>query len=162
MTKKLLLTCLLLLATGFVLADKHGSEDWRKAASDREKLQNLIKVMPGTSTIMVEMGERYRNLYWAGQQDKWEFAEYQLEEIESLIETLMITRPARAATSQDFLDQAMKPLETAIENKNKSAFLRGFDNLHQQCMTCHKRNDHAFIVLPAKPAQGNSLVLEVK
>jgi hypothetical protein len=100
---------------------------------------------------MIEVGERYQDLYWAARLGKWAFAEYQLEEIESLVELLQTTRPGRAATAQVFLDQGLSGFEAAFEKQDADAFDRAFANLHSQCMACHVANDHAFIELPEQP-----------
>ena len=76
-------------------------DDWRKSSATKEKINNLVKVIPSTSDIMFQMGERYKNFYWAAKQGKWEFAEYQMEEMQSLIRTLTITRPKRKATAEN-------------------------------------------------------------
>lgn len=133
--------------------------DWRKTGSDKQKLNNVVKVMPGASNIMLQMGERYKNLYWAGMQEKWKFAEYQVEEMQSLIKTLTITRPKRAATAEKFLKAAFGGFPVAIENKSWSAFTQAFESMRQACMECHVENDHAFVTLSKKPSKVGSPVL---
>ena len=151
------------LCAGAVVADsgKEGDRDWRKQASLEDKVGQLIKALPSTANIMIEMGERYQDLYWAAKQGKWEFAEYQLEEIESLVELLQITRPGRAATARDFLDRGLRGFEPAFEAQDWKAFQGAFRNLHEQCMACHVDNDHGFIVVPPKPVRSNSLILNM-
>ena len=148
----------LLLAPFSYAADT--APDWRQTATTNDKVKNLTEVMPGASTLMLQMGDRYRNMYWAGKLGKWEFAEYQLEEIEEIVKTLMITRPARAATAQDFLDTGLQSFPEAFKKKDWKTFKTAFEKMHAQCMTCHARNDHEFITLPKVPTMGNSLVLE--
>ena len=53
---------------------------------DAERLQKLVELVPGTAHWMIEMGDRDQNMYWAAKQGKWEFATYQSEEIEKLVE----------------------------------------------------------------------------
>ena len=134
--------------------------DWRKTGSHDEKLNNVIKVIPSTADIMFQMGERYRNLYWAGKQGKWEFAHYQTEEMQSLIKELILTRPNRAATAQAFLLDAFKDFENAIAQKDWPEFQDAFALMRERCMTCHRQNEHAFIVLNKKPPKGNSPALD--
>ncbi len=134
--------------------------DWRHKADSSNKLNNLIQVMPGASVIMQQMGERYRNLYWAAKQGKWEFAEYQIEEMQDLIETLTITRPKRAKTATKFMQTAFTLFPAALKEKNWQRFSTAFENMQKQCMICHVANDHAFIVLPEQPRMGNSPVLD--
>lgn len=155
------LAALMMMTTA--VADDHKQKDWRKDGSDAEKLENVIKATPSASRIMIEMGERYQNLYWAGKQGKWEFAEYQVEEMEALVKLLQLTRPSRAATAQDFLEaDAFEQLEEALEKKEWGAFYKAFDHMRAQCMICHARNDHAFITLPEHPATATSPVLNLK
>jgi len=152
---------LTLLLAPLTHAGESTTPDWRQTASSDEKVKNLTKVMPGASTLMLQMGERYRNMYWAGKLGKWEFAEYQVEEIEEIVKTLIITRPGRAETAQDFLDTGLHSFATAFKKRDWLTFKTAFEQMHVQCITCHARNAHAFITLPKIPAMGNSLVLEV-
>jgi hypothetical protein len=150
-----------LLFAALAVADADDDRDWRKQASLEDKVEKLIATMPSTSTLMIEVGERYQDLYWAARLGKWAFAEYQLEEIESLVELLQITRPGRAATAQVFLDEGLGGFEAAFEAKDLNAFQRAFRNLHAQCMACHVANDHAFIELPEQPVTASSVILNL-
>ena len=152
------LTCILTLTSSNVVAGNNN--DWRKTGSDVEKLNNIIKVIPSTSDLMFQMGERYRNLYWAGKQKKWAFAEYQVEEMEGLMKKLKITRPQRATSIEKYFSTAFKPIEAAIQSKNWQQFSLGFESMRKQCMACHKANDHAFIILKPVPRKGNSPVID--
>ena len=149
----------LLMLINPVLAQDANS-DWRKTGSSEEKINNVVKVIPSTADIMFLMGERYRNLYWAGKQGKWEFAQYQTEEMQSLIKELILTRPNRTVTAQVFLHNAFKEFETAITKKDWQEFQNAFANMREQCMICHRQNEHAFIVLNEKPRKGNSPALD--
>jgi len=133
--------------------------DWRQQASQEEKIDNLVAVMPGTSNLMFEMGERYKNLYWAAKQGKWEFAEYQREEMEALLHTLKITSPKRAASADIFLANGFALYAAAFEHKSWSRFEQAFAKMREECMACHITNEHAFVVLPAIPPKGASPVL---
>lgn len=132
--------------------------DWRTTAPAADKLENLVAVMPGASVIMLQMGERYKNLYWAAKQNKWEFAEYQTEEMEDLLIMLKITRPARAKTADEFLEAVFPMISEATASKDWKRFEHAFETLRHQCMACHAKNDHAFITLPM-PKSANSPVL---
>ncbi len=156
--KTILLSGLLMLINPVLAQD--ANSDWRKTGSNEEKINNIVKVIPSTADIMFQMGERYRNLYWAGKQGKWEFAEYQTEEMQSLIKNLIITRPKRATTARVFLLEAFKGFESAIAQKDWPKFQDAFEGMRKSCMTCHRQNEHAFIELNKKPAKGNSPALD--
>ena len=135
--------------------------DWRKDAGDERKLANLIQLVPGTAHWMVEMGERYQNLYWAAKQGQWEFAEYQVEEIEGLVRRVQLARPKRAVTAQEFLDNAIPSMLSTLKQQDWASFQEGFLGLRAACMHCHTQNDHAFIVLPRDPVTAPSPVLNL-
>ena len=134
--------------------------DWRKSGSDQNKLNHLVKALPGTSVHMLQVGERYRNLYWAGKLEKWQFANYQIEEIQELLKTVGITRPKRKSTANVFLDKAFTLFPAALENKNQQQFFKAFQKMRSECLSCHAANQHSFITLPIIPKKSNSLVLE--
>lgn len=135
--------------------------DWRQQAGDAEKTEKLIQLVPGTAHWMVEMGERYKNLYWAAKQGQWEFAEYQVEEIEDLVHRVQLARPKRAVTAQEFLNKAIGPMMKALETREWDSFREGFSSLRTACMHCHTQNDHAFITLPHEPVTAASPVLNL-
>lgn len=127
----------------------------------QQKLDQLLAVMPSASVIMLQMGERYKNLYWAAKLGQWEFAEYQTEEMEELINTLKITRPARAKTADEFLQAVFPMISEAAASRNGPRFEQAFSEMRKQCMACHAKNDHAFVTLPI-PKSANSPVLGMK
>lgn len=148
-----------LALSGAVVADQKG--DWRKGGDTAAKVEQIINTLPSTAHVMIEVGERYQNLYWAGKLGQWEFAEYQMEEISKLIELLQISAPKRAATSQVFLDHAMVEFEDAFKKKDWSTFLHAFRTMRGQCILCHNNNDHGFIVPPEHPITANSVILNL-
>jgi len=49
--------------------------------TEQEKINTIEKQFRGFDNAMVETGYRYQELYWAGQDENWEYADYQLEKI---------------------------------------------------------------------------------
>ncbi|BBB27714.1 hypothetical protein [Amphritea japonica] len=141
--------------------EKSSMHDWRHDGSPAEKVSNLVQLVPGTSHWMAEMGARYQNLYWAAKQEKWDFAHYQLEEMESLVHIVSRARPGRAETAAVFLDKAIEPVEHALADEDWRKFEKAFSVLRAECMACHAKNDHSFIVLPEKPIWASSPVLNM-
>ncbi|MCU7813143.1 MAG: hypothetical protein KZQ77_18210 [Candidatus Thiodiazotropha sp. (ex Notomyrtea botanica)] len=150
-----------IVLVGMLMMSPLGADDWRYDGSQNEKILKLIEVLPGTSHWMFEIGERYKNLYWAAKLAKWEFAEYQVEEIEKLVQLVQLTRPKRAETAQVFIDDAIPQIEQAVESKEWTVFEQGFQQLSSACMQCHVENEHAFITLPAQPDSASSPVLNI-
>lgn len=118
-------------------------------------------VLPSASHIMIEVGERYQNLYWAAKLGQWQFAEYQVEELEKQIELLKAVRPKFAPSAEIFLDHAFEDYGTAFAEQSWTRFERAFDNMRGQCIACHGRNDHGFIVPPRQPVTAPSPILNL-
>lgn len=134
------------------------AEDWRTTADGKQKVKHLISVMPSTANIMIEMGSRYQNLYWAAKKGQWQFAKYQAEEMKSLFKKLMITRPGRARTTKVFLKAVYPNIIVATESQDWDRFSKSFKHMQQQCIQCHKVNKHGFIILGI-PGQTTSPIL---
>jgi hypothetical protein len=114
-----------------------------------------------TGEIMLQLGERYRNLYWAAKLERWEFAAYQGEEIEELVEKLIAAQPKRAKSAGKFLAKVYPRLPEAIGTREWRRFERAFEELRTQCMACHEKNGKAFITLPV-PKSASSPVLNMQ
>lgn len=151
---------LLSIAMGTAFA-ANGTQDWRKTGSTNKKLEKLVEALPVASNIMIEMGERYKNLYWAAKQEKWEFAEYQAEEMEELIAKLKVTHPELRKTANEFLGSMYPRMPNAIKTRNWEKFAAMFEDLRTECMACHGKNEHGFITLPI-PKKASSPVLDME
>ena len=138
--------------------DEIRGDDWRTRAKTTDKVENLVKTIPGAADIMIVVGERYKNLYWAAKQGKWEFAEYQAEELKDLIEKLQITRPKRAETAQEFLDAVFPDIIKASGSGDWKRFSSSFKRMRERCMQCHAQNDHGFIVLETPKTAGSPVL----
>jgi hypothetical protein len=154
-----LLAAALLCLAGLAVADQE--QDWRSRGSSEDKLAQVMRTLPSTAHIMNEMGQRYQNLYWAGKLGRWEFAAYQGEEIVKLVELLQISSPKRAATAQVFLGHAMGEFDAAYEKKDWDTFLHAFRSMRAQCLACHEKNDHGFIIPPEHPVSAPSVILNL-
>lgn len=117
--------------------------------------------LPSASHIMIEVGARYQNLYWAAKLGQWQFAEYQVEELQKQIELLKDVHPKFAPSAAIFLDHAFEGFGIAFEEESWTRFERAFDGMRGQCIACHGRNDHGFIVPPGKPATAPSPILNL-
>jgi hypothetical protein len=148
-----------MLWCGAALAEQY--KDWRKSGTTADKMEQVLKTLPSTSHVMIEVGERYQDLYWAGKLGQWEFAAYQVEEIVKLIEMLQISSPKRAATAQVFLDHATTEFDVALQKKEWETFLHAFGAMRAQCIVCHNNNDHGFIVPPEHPVTAPSVILNL-
>lgn len=94
---------------------------------------------------MVETGYKYQELYWAGQDENWQYAEYQLEKIKVAIENGLERRPKRANSAEHFLTYVLPEMQKSIESKDTIIFNKGFQMLRSECRNCYIKENVPFI-----------------
>ncbi len=114
---------------------------------DAEKLKALEDQLGGFSEAMRKTGYRYNELYWAGDDRNWDYADYQLEKLVGSIELGLIRRPARAESAQPFLNEAVPALQATIDERDGEAFDEEIEAFTQSCNTCHAEEAMPFIVV---------------
>ncbi len=110
-----------------------------------EIVASIENQIGGFDQTMMETGYRYKELYWAGMDSNWEYAEYQLEEMLGSLEKGFVRRPEREASAGQFVNTAAPQLMATIASGNKQAFMGSFNRFAASCNTCHGMEDVAFI-----------------
>ncbi len=105
--------------------------------SEQEKIKTIEKQFRGFDMAMVETGYRYQELYWAGQDENWEYADYQIKKIQKAIENGLERRPKRAKSAEYFLTVALPEMEEALEKRDTVVFNKNFKVLTNSCISCH-------------------------
>jgi hypothetical protein len=95
-----------------------------------------LKHLRGFDVALVETGYRYGELYWAGKDENWEYATYQLEKIETAVANGTERRPKRAASAR-MLEGALAPVKNAIGRRDAAGFDAAFTTLTATCNACH-------------------------
>lgn len=113
----------------------------------QEIISNIEEQFQGFSNTMREVAYRYHELYWAGRDANWEYAEYQREHIEEAMEQGFIRRPEREASAQQFVSTALPQMEEAIKSGNIEEFLENFTRFTASCNTCHAMEEVAFMTV---------------
>lgn len=109
-----------------------------------ERFETVADQLGGFDATMREVDHRYSELYFAGQDRNWGYAEHQIEEIEATLEAGLQRRPARAKNAA-MLDHALDTVEDAVEERDPEAFDKAFAQLAATCNTCHKAEDVGFV-----------------
>lgn len=110
--------------------------EWLQGGVD-QRLNTLAEQHGGFSASMREVNERFHNLYWAGQDQNWEFAAYQLEHMLEALEAGLQRRPERAESAQHFLRNVIPDTQESIEARNLSFFNERIKTMVNNCNTCH-------------------------
>lgn len=142
-------TCLLLLIScgneqNRSVQDQSVQGEWIKG-TEQEKLDIIENQFAGFSTAMVEIDHRYKELYWAGQEENWEYADHQLEHLEEAIEYGFVRRPERERAAEQFMTYTIPKMQEAIESKDIAVFNKSFEQLRIDCKSCHSMEKVPFI-----------------
>lgn len=104
--------------------------------SDNDKFKVIEKQFRGFDKTMMEVGYRYNELYWAGEDENWELAKYHLEKIEHSIKLGTERRPKRKENAQ-VIFPILSELNSHASSKNKKLFRENFKVLSKTCNACH-------------------------
>jgi cytochrome c5 len=131
-------------------------EAWLLTGTTDERFARAAKHFRGFDMAMVETGYRYGELHWAGQDQNWDYAKYQLDKIRTAVRNGLERRPKRAASAK-VLDGALPGVEEAIAAKDPKLFAERFRVLTETCNACHQAEKMGFVVV-APPSVRSSVV----
>lgn len=117
--------------------------EWIKGTT-ADQLKMIEKQFRGFDHAMVEVGYRYQELYWAGQDENWDYAKYQIEKIQLALENGLIRRPKRATSAAYFVSNVLPEMQATVENKSKASFNQQFLSLTTNCNNCHAMENVSF------------------
>lgn len=129
---------------------------WLALGTNDERFVRVAAHLRGFDMAMVETGHRYAELYWAGQDANWGYAEYQLGKIETAVARGVERRPRRAASAR-MLEGATGGVREAIGAHDRAAFDTAFSTLTATCNACHQAESVPFIRV-APPSVRSSVV----
>ena len=121
-----------------------GTDGWLEGTTE-ERLDEVAHQLGGFSRTMVEVGYRYSELYWAGMDENWGYADHQVEHIIEAMEDGLKRRPARAESSISFMEENLPQMEELVKNENKEEFLKGFQSFTSACNACHAKEGESAI-----------------
>jgi hypothetical protein len=110
----------------------------------REQTLQLERQLRGFDVAMLEVGHRYAELYWAGEDENWSAAAYQLQKIRLAIELGLERRPKRAASAQAFLAGPLAAMDAAVAARGAALFDARFRDLTAGCNACHATEQVAY------------------
>lgn len=117
--------------------------------SDEEKFTTIAKHLRGLDMAMVEVGYRYTELYFAGIEENWAYAEYQAKKIEKAVKNAIERRPKRAESMKSVFLPRLTIFRESLANRNKEIFLEQFGHLTKSCNKCHRQERvPTFVVNP--------------
>lgn len=135
--------------------------------SSNDKLQNKFTMLerkldsayrPGFGEFMTNIQIHHAKLWFAGQNENWELADFELKEIEENIDNLKKFRPERKETQMVIMiNPQLDSVNMSIQQKNPALFKTSFTSLTNRCNTCHKLVNYGFnrVKIPETPPFSN-------
>src|SRR3989338_10230654 len=122
--------------------------DWLSGGSVDERFTKVSKQLRGFDMAMVEVGYRYVELFWAGREQNWDYANYLTEKIEVAIRNGVERRPKRGSSAQ-MIFPSLEELKKSVSEKNIRKFNQSYSRLTITCNACHHDEKVNFIHVAA-------------
>ena len=132
---------------------------WLSRDDDEQVLQ-LERHLRGFDVAMMEVGHRYIELYWAGEDANWEAAAYELQKIRLAIENGLDRRPKRATSAQPFLAGPLAAMDEAVAAQDPTLFATRFEDLTAGCNACHASEEMGFLDVRPPTARTSPIQLD--
>lgn len=121
-----------------------------------KKLADAYK--PGFGEFMSSIQVHHSKLWFAGQNQNWKLADFEIHEIMESIEAIKKYKTERDESQKiDMINPALDSVNTAIKQKNPTAFKTSFVLLTNTCNNCHHAINFEFNVvkIPDTPPFSN-------
>jgi hypothetical protein len=127
------------------------------------EIETIKGKLPDQAHAMQDVGYHFSNLWFAGQKEHWDLANFYWLEVRSHLRWAVRIIPVRKdnagqevnlpAILQAFENTPLKQLEEAIKAKDKARFDKEYRFTMETCYACHKASDKPFIRLqiPTQP-----------
>lgn len=109
-------------------------------------LDELGSMQPGTSRLMVEIGDRMWKCWHAGLAGNAPLARYQYAQAVKLLKLTAFVRPKYETDMAAFLADDMEPIRQAIAQEDWAAFRSAFDAMTTATNRYHRAYDHGYLV----------------
>jgi hypothetical protein len=125
---------------------------------DSLKLKTNDTYKSGLGEFMNGIQLHHGKLWFAGVNDNWKLAEFEVQEIHEALDDVKKYITDRPETK--LIEMIYPPLDSvtaAIQVRNRELFKSSFKSLTETCNNCHRATDHEFnvITIPTSPPVTN-------
>lgn len=155
--------CLTLIAITFLNAcqDQNGGETQAlKARIDSLEKQLADTYKPGFGEFMSGIQVHHAKLWFAGLNQNWELADFEVHEMMEGLENIRKYQPERKESEKiPTLNPAIEGVNAAIQKKDAAAFKSSYDALTTACNDCHRSVNYGFnlVKTPERPPFDNQV-----
>lgn len=130
----------------------------KQVDSLQTKIANTYR--PGFGEFMSEIQVHHEKLWFAGESENWQLADFEINEIkESLADIREYCTDRPESKDLKMIDAPIDSMSVAIQQKNKELFKKDFVLLTATCNSCHQATNHGFnvIKIPDTPPFSNQV-----
>lgn len=123
--------------------------------NDELSSDHIAAGLPGTSDLMVLVGNAWWKCGYAAHGGNWPLAAFYARRVRSLQRRLAVIRPKYAERLATFETAMLGPLFAAVETQDRAAFDRAFASATESANVQHAETGYPYIrwKLPADPPQ---------
>jgi len=144
---------LIILFVFIVTGCRHSQDGQAQLQSEIDALQNQIQKIeedykPGFGKLMSTVQAHHAKLWYAGENENWKLAEFEVHEIEETFEEIVELRGDQHNAAElvpELIDPLLKNVEEAAQNQELIAFNRDYQQLTSGCNDCHLEAGVEFI-----------------
>ena len=110
--------------------------------------------MPGLGEMMSLQQMRHVKLWFAGQAENWELADYEVDELGEGFDDIVKFHPTHEESPvapkdaiPRMIPEPLKELQAAVDRKDSAAFAPAYDSLTKACNDCHQATNFGFNVV---------------
>lgn len=146
-----------IIAIAFSLAAcNSGAGDNSALTKENDSLKQLLNntYKPGFGEFMSGIQVHHAKLWFAGINNNWALADFEIHEIMEAIEGIKTYQQERPESKElGMIEPALDSVNTAIENKNPEQFKSSYALLTNTCNNCHKAVHFEFNVVTIPKAE---------
>ncbi|MBS1929904.1 MAG: hypothetical protein JST72_02340 [Bacteroidetes bacterium] len=145
---------------------RNQTSEIKKLQSRVDSLEQKVKnsYVPGFGEFMSGIQSHHAKLWFAGINENWELADFEIHEImENIDDIKKFETDRRESQSIPMIEPALDSVNVAIQNKNINQFKNSFVLLTNTCNTCHRDVNFSFndVKIPDSPPFSNQVFKKV-
>jgi len=154
-------TILLLVTLGLFSCNQQSDTDKIKVLQTRiDSLENMLNdtYKPGFGEFMSSIQVHHNKLWFAGQNQNWKLADFEIHEIMEAVEEIQKYQTERKESKLiGLITPALDSLNAAIQQKSPALFKSSYISLTNSCNNCHRATEFEFNVvkMPDNPPFSN-------
>ncbi len=117
------------------------------AAEDglKKESETIRSALPTFATVMHEVNERFRDMYYAAHGGNWGLASYMSKHIDSIMKSTKVIEPKVYDIWETYYETMFGPINKGIMGQDLKLFENEYDKTIESCNLCHQASKRGFI-----------------